>query len=52
MRPVLIVINPPRFNLLSRIMQRDEDLRVQTLSSSCRSRLISSAAICPYFFRQ
>jgi hypothetical protein len=31
MRPVLIVIDPPRFNLLSGIVQRDEHLRIQAL---------------------
>ena len=31
MRPVLIVIDPPRFNLLSGIGQRDEHLRVHAL---------------------
>ncbi len=33
MRPVLIVIDSPGFNLLSGIVQRDEHLRVQTLVS-------------------
>ena len=33
MRPTLIVVDSPRFNLLSRIVQRDEHLRVQTLIS-------------------
>ena len=33
MRPVLIVIDSPRFNLLSGIVQRDEHLRIQALVS-------------------
>ena len=33
MRPVLIVIDSPRFNLLSGIVERHEDIGVQTLIS-------------------
>jgi len=33
MWPTLIVVDSPRFNLLSRIVQRDEHLRIQTLIS-------------------
>jgi hypothetical protein len=33
MRPVLIVIDSPRFNLLSGIVERHKDIRVQTLIS-------------------
>jgi hypothetical protein len=34
MRPVFMVIDPPRFNLLSGLVPRDEHLRVQALVSN------------------
>jgi hypothetical protein len=38
MRPMLIVINPPRFNLLSRIEQRHEHLCIQTFTPALKAR--------------
>jgi hypothetical protein len=48
MRPVLSVIDPPRFNLLSGIVQRDEHLRVQALVSKAPVETLGggSLAIC------
>lgn len=43
MRPTLIVVDSPRFNLLSRIVQRDEHLRIQILISKAPVELSITA---------